>query len=108
MNKEQEMSQIKSMTVIASEDLNEAVAQLKALRKQMKIMEVQEKKLKDQICAFMGDSCELVDNDGLVAITWATVKDSVRLDADTVKLMYPDVYQECLTTVPGGRRFIVK
>ncbi len=99
---------IESKTIIASSELNEAVENLRALRKQMKILEVKEKHLKEQICAFMGENDELVDRDGLVAVTWAVVKDSTRLDSDTVKLIYPEVYYGCLTTVPGGRRFVVK
>ncbi len=99
---------IESKVVIASNEMNDAVEQLRALRKQQKILEVKEKELKDQICKYMGENEELIDKDGLVAITWATIKDSQRLDSDTIKLMYPEIYNDCLTIVSGVRRFVVK
>ncbi len=99
---------IKSKTIVASKKLNDAIEQLRDTRKQMKILEVQEKKLKELICEYMGDADELIDKDGLIAVTWSVVKDSSRLDSETVKLMYPDVYYGCLAKIPGGRRFVIK
>jgi predicted phage-related endonuclease len=102
------MSNEQPKIIVANKEMNEAIDELRTLRKQMKILEVKEKALKEKICSFMGERQELVDADGLVAITWAEVKDSVRLDSETVKLIYPEVYYGCLATIPGGRRFVVK
>ncbi len=88
--------------------MNDAIEELRIVRKQMKILEVKEKALKEKVCAYMGEREELIDTDGLVAVVWGHIGESKRLDGETVKLIYPEVYYECLATIPGGRRFVVK
>lgn len=94
--------------LIATQSLEHAAMQLKALKAQIKDLEAQEEKWQSAIQGYMMEAAELVTIDGQVLATWKTAKGSKRFSADLFKTSMPDIYEQFVVEQPGSRRFLVK
>ena len=94
--------------LIATQSLEHAAMQLKALKSQIKDLEAQEEKWQSAIQGYMMEAAELVTVDGQVLATWKTAKGSKRFSADLFKSAMPDIYEQFVVEQPGSRRFLVK
>jgi hypothetical protein len=94
--------------LIATQSLEHAAMQLKALKTQIKDLEEQESKWQAAIQGYMMEAAELVSVDGNVLATWKTAKASKRFSAELFKSSMPDIYEQFVTEQPGSRRFLVK
>ena len=94
--------------LIATQSLEHAAMQLKALKSQIKDLEAQEEKWQQAIQGYMMEAAELVTVDGQVLATWKTAKGSKRFSADLFKSAMPDIYEQFVVEQPGSRRFLVK
>jgi len=94
--------------LIATQSLEHAAMQLKALKAQIKDLEVQEEKWQSAIQGYMMEAAELVTVDGHVLATWKTAKASKRFSADLFKSSMPAIYEQFVVEQPGSRRFLVK
>lgn len=95
-------------TRTASAALEVAVANLKAVKGQIKILEAQEETLATLVQGYMQDNSTLLSVDGEVLATWKAAKASKRFSAEMFKQAMPDIYEQFVTEVPGSRRFLVK
>jgi hypothetical protein len=94
--------------LIATQSLEHAAMQLKALKAQIKDLEAQEEKWQAAIQGYMMEAAELVSVDGQVLATWKTAKGSKRFSGDLFKSAMPDIYEQFVVEQPGSRRFLVK
>jgi hypothetical protein len=94
--------------LIATQSLEHASMQLKALKTQIKDLEAQEVRWQQAIQGYMMEAAELVTIDGQVLATWKTAKGSKRFSADLFKSAMPDIYEQFVVEQPGSRRFLVK
>jgi len=94
--------------LIATQSLEHAAMQLKALKSQIKDLEAQEEKWQSAIQGYMMEAAELVTVDGQVLATWKTAKGSKRFSAELFKSAMPDIYEQFVVEQPGSRRFLVK
>lgn len=98
-------------TVDATYDINERVKELAEVNAKIKALEGDAQRMRDEVCAFMGDAETLAGFDGKPIVTWKSAKDSRRTDWQAVaREAGADVNLIDLHTksVPGSRRFIVK
>lgn len=95
-------------TRTASAALEVAVANLKSVKGQIKILEAQEETLSTMIQGYLQDNSTLLSVDGEVLATWKAAKASKRFSAEMFKQAMPDIYEQFVTEVPGSRRFLVK
>jgi hypothetical protein len=94
--------------LIATQSLEHASMQLKALKTQIKDLEAQEVRWQQAIQGYMMEAAELVTIDGQVLATWKTAKGTKRFSADLFKSAMPDIYEQFVVEQPGSRRFLVK
>jgi len=94
--------------LIATQSLEHAAMQLKALKAQIKDLEAQEAKWQGAIQGYMMEAAELVSVDGQVLVTWKTAKPSKRFSSDLFKSSMPDIFEQFVVEQPGSRRFLVK
>lgn len=92
----------------ASAALEVAVANLKAVKGQIKILEAQEESLSTLIQGYMQDNSTLLSVEGEVLATWKAAKASKRFSAESFKSAMPSIYEQFVQEVPGSRRFLVK
>ena len=93
---------------LATAQVEQAVAQLKAVRNQLKDLENINDALELQIRNFMGDRGEIQSIDGSTLVTWKSSKPSNRFNSDLFKQAMPDIYDQFVMEMPGARRFLVK
>jgi hypothetical protein len=94
--------------LIATQSLEHASMQLKALKSQIKDLEAQEEKWQGAIQGYMMEAAELVTIDGQVLVTWKTAKGSKRFSAELFRSAMPDIYEQFVVEQSGSRRFLVK
>ena len=94
--------------LVATQGLEKAAMQLKAVKEQIKQLEGQEDQLVSLIQGYMMESSQLVSVDGSVLATWKAAKASKRFSADLLKSAMPDIYEKFVVEQPGSRRFLVK
>ena len=94
--------------LIANQQLELAVAQLKQYKASIKAMEDQSEALEVAIRNAMGDKGAIQSFTGETLITWRTSKPSMRFNTDLFKQAMPDIYQQFVVEQPGSRRFLVK
>lgn len=82
--------------------------QLAYVKKELKTLKEDEKKLSAAIQNYMGTNGTLATFDGTVLATWKSAKASEAFDMELFKQSMPNIYQQYLKTVPGSRRFLVK
>ena len=94
--------------VEATQPVAEAVEKLRKVKAAMKQYEEVAEWCELTIQSHMKDASTLIMPDGQIAATWKSAKDSRRMDLDILKAEYPDVYERCLVTKAGSRRFLLK
>ena len=94
--------------LIANQQLELAVAQLKQYKASIKAMEDQSEALEVAIRNAMGDKGAIQAFTGETLVTWRTSKPSMRFNTDLFKQAMPDIYQQFVVEQPGSRRFLVK
>jgi hypothetical protein len=94
--------------LIATQSLEHAAMQLKAIKAQIKDLETKEAAWLKQLQGYMMEAAELVSVDGDVLCTWKTAKSSKRFSAELFEKAMPDIYKQFIVEQPGSRRFLVK
>jgi predicted phage-related endonuclease len=94
--------------LIANQQLELAVAQLKQYKASIKALEDQSEALEVAIRNAMGDKGAIQSFTGETLVTWRTSKPSMRFNTDLFKQAMPDIYQQFVVEQPGSRRFLVK
>ena len=94
--------------LIANQQLELAVAQLKQYKASIKAMEDQSEALEVAIRNAMGEKGSIMSFTGETLVTWRTSKPSMRFNTDLFKQAMPDIYQQFVVEQPGSRKFLVK
>jgi len=94
--------------VSAGSNVEKAVTQLKAIKKQIKELETAEEQYQLAIQNYMKTGSELVSVGGTILATWKQAKSSERFNAALFEAAMPDIYDSFVVAQPGSRRFIVK
>ena len=94
--------------VSAGSNVEKAVTQLKAIKKQIKELELAEEQYQLAIQNYMKTGSELVSVGGTILATWKQAKASERFNASLFEAAMPDIYDSFVVAQPGSRRFIVK
>ena len=94
--------------VIATKDMELAIAKLKAAKESIKELEEFADQYETMIRNAIGDSSELRTFDGQTLATWKSSKPSKRFSADLFKSAMPDIYEQFVIEQPGARRFLIK
>ena len=94
--------------VSAGSNVEKAVTQLKAIKKQIKELETAEEQYQLAIQNYMKTGSELVSVGGTILATWKQAKTSERFNAALFEAAMPDIYDSFVVAQPGSRRFIVK
>jgi len=94
--------------VVATQQMEQAVAQLKAIKGQIKELEGAEEQIEVAIRNALGDKSAVVGVDGSTLVTWRSTKPSMRFASDLFKQAMPDIYEKFVMEMPGSRRFLVK
>lgn len=94
--------------IVATQNIEQAVAQLKAIKQNIKALEDAEEKLEVDVRNLMQDKDEIVSFSGETLVTWRTSKPSKRFSTDLFKQAMPDIYEKFIVEQPGTRRFLVK
>jgi predicted phage-related endonuclease len=95
-------------SVIANQQVETLVAELRQLKDQIKQLEKLEEQRVAAIQGFMMESSQLSTFDGSVLATWKASKSSKRFSADLLKAAMPEIYDKFVVEQPGSRRFLVK
>ena len=93
---------------MANANVEKWCQQLAYVKKELKTLKEDEKKLSAAIQNYMGSNGTLATFDGTVLATWKSAKPSETFDMDLFKQSMPNIYEQYLKTVPGTRRFLVK
>ena len=93
---------------VATSRSEQACAQLKQVKQQIKLLETQEEALQTLVMGEMGDAESLVDVSGTALVTWKNAKASMRFDAKLFEQSAPEMYKKFVYEAPGSRRFLVK
>lgn len=95
-------------SIIASEAVERAAHELKALKGQIKMLEDHEANLTVALQQYMRDHASIVSVDGSVLVTWKASKSSKKFNEAAFKAAMPDTWAQFCTETPGSRRFLVK
>jgi predicted phage-related endonuclease len=95
-------------TIVATQNVEVAVTQLKQYKANIKALEDQSEALEVAIRNTMGDKGEIVSISGDTLVTWRSSKSSKRFSSDLFKQAMPDIYEQFVIEQPGSRRFLVK
>jgi predicted phage-related endonuclease len=95
-------------TIVATQNIEVAVAQLKQYKASIKALEEQSEAIEVAIRNTMGDKGEIVSISGDTLVTWRSSKTSKRFSSDLFKQAMPDIYEQFVIEQPGSRRFLVK
>lgn len=94
--------------ITATAQVEQAIAQLKALKQKQKEIDDYAEDLEVKIRNLMGEASEIRTIAGDTLVTWRSSKSSQRFNADLFKSAMPDVYKEFVIETPGSRRFLIK
>jgi hypothetical protein len=95
-------------SVMATNEILDAVGNLKRSKAHMKLLEADEEHAKCIIMGYMGENEALVDYDGKPLVTWKTAKATRRFNLERFKKEQPDIYEHYLLEGEASRRFLVK
>jgi predicted phage-related endonuclease len=95
-------------SIVATQNIEVAVAQLKQYKASIKALEDQSEALEVAIRNAMGDKSEIISISGDTLVTWRSAKTSKRFSSDLFKQAMPDIYEQFVIEQPGSRRFLVK
>jgi len=94
--------------IVATQNIEQAVAQLKAVKQGIKQLEEQEEQIEVALRNLMQDKDEIVSFSGETLVTWRSSKVSKRFSATLFQQAMPDIYEKFVVEQPGSRRFLVK
>ena len=94
--------------MVATQQMEQAVAQLKAIKGQIKELEGAEEQIEVAIRNALGVKSAVVGVDGSTLVTWRSSKPSMRFASDLFKQSMPDIYEKFVMEMPGSRRFLIK
>jgi len=97
-----------SAALVATQQVEMAVAQLRDIKNQIKHLESAEENIEVQIRNLMGSAEEIRAVDGTSLVTWKSSKMSKRFSSDLFRQAMPDIYDKFVIEQPGSRRFLVK
>jgi len=97
-----------SSSVVATQQLEMAVAWLKDVKRQIKRLEEAEEQLEVIVRNTLGDKDSLVSVDGSTLVTWRSSKGSKKFSPTLFQQAFPDIYEQFVVDQPGARRFLVK
>jgi len=100
--------QSSSAALVATQQVERAIAQLRDVKQQIKHLEGTEEQLEVAVRNLMGESQEIMTVDGQTLVTWKSAKSSKRFSSDLFKQAMPDIYEQFVIEQPGSRRFLVK
>lgn len=92
---------------VATPDLAEAMAQLRAAKETLRAAEAAEAALAEQVKAAMADAAILVDPDGTKLATWKNNKPSLSFDVAQFRADHPATFTQYQRERPGARVFRV-
>lgn len=95
-------------SAFATPEINDMLAELNRIKRQVKLLQDNETALSGKIKEFMGAKEALIDRDGTVAATYKSYEGVERLHVETLKCIFPDIYKECLAKADSFRRFLLK
>lgn len=96
-------------SVVASEDVELAVATLRDIAKQRKVLDADEESNRAEVMAALGENDTLLSGiTGKPIVTWKAPKPSARFDASAFKAAHPDLHAQFLVTGEPSRRFLLK
>ena len=95
-------------TIMATQQLEVAVNDLRSIKAQIKELETLEETLEVAVRNALQDKDELINVAGETLVTWRTSKPSKRFSSDLFKQAMPDIYEKFVIEQPGSRRFLVK
>jgi predicted phage-related endonuclease len=94
--------------VVATQQMEQAVALLKTIKGQIKELEATEEEIEVAVRNTLGDKSAIVGVDGSTLVTCRCSKPSMRFAPDLFKQAMPDIYEKFVMEMPGSRRFLVK
>ena len=97
-----------STAKVATNQVEQAVANLKIIKKELSNLEEQKQGWETIIQSYMQDTGTLQSIDGSVLATWNSSKPSKRFDAKLFQSSMPDLYDKFVVEQMGSRRFLVK
>jgi putative phage-type endonuclease len=95
-------------TIVATPEIVEVVAQLKARKAEYKAMEKEIEALSLEVKKHMAEHSELVSVSGSTLCTWRKAKDSMALDKDAFAAAHPALYRQYEVPRAGSRRLLIK
>lgn len=94
-------------SVEASQELLEALHQLRKTQEEAKELELKADSIKTLIMEQMGEAEQLAHGGQLLA-TWKSAKPTQRIDTIALKKQFPEVAAQCMVTSQAQRRFLLK
>ena len=98
----------KTNSVLAGDDVLQALQQLRELKTKAKHLELAEEQWKAVVMKAMGESDTLIDSSGHTLATWRASAAPRRFDAEAFKLAHPDLYEQFVAVGEPSRRFLLK
>lgn len=102
------MSKREINSIPATTEIECLVMDAKAAKALIKETEKKLKKIEVSICSFMKDKEDLVDEDGIVIVTWVQPADTKRFDLARFKEEQGALYEAYIIEKPNDRRFCLK
>jgi hypothetical protein len=94
--------------VLASTEIELLALDAKDIKSQIDKLQRQLEKKKIEICTFMKDKEDLINEDGEVICSWAQPNPTKRFDAKRFKCEHGDLYDNYIVEIPTDRRFVLK
>lgn len=94
--------------ITATAQVEQAIAQLKAIKAKQKEMDEYSEDLEVKIRNLMGEASEIRTLAGDTLVTWRSSKPVRRFSPELFKSSMPDVYDQFMVEMLGSRRFLVK
>jgi len=98
----------KTNSVLAGDDVLQALQQLRELKTQAKHLELAEEQWKAVVMASMGESDTLIDSSGHTLATWRASAAPMRFDFAAFKTAHPDLHAQFLKAGEASRRLLLK
>jgi predicted phage-related endonuclease len=94
--------------LIATQSVEQKLAELKRIKAALKPLEAEEKRLTGEVQSYMLENAQLLSTDGSVLATWKTSKPSQKFSEELFKQSMPDLHAKFIVEQMGSRRFLVK
>ena len=94
--------------ITATQQVEEAIQQIKALKKKIAELEAFEQDWEVQLRNYMSDKQEIRSVEGSTLVSWKSSKPTKKFDAKLFQSSMPDLYEKFVMDAPGSRRFLIK